>query len=387
MRAAVAATPRHRFVHRYRLGDGKLQDFDTAPDTHLATVYSDQVMRHVDADGAPLPSSNSQPSYVLFLLHLLDLQPGQRVLEIGSGSGWLAAIMARLVGPTGSVTGIEILPELAQQSRADLTSVGLHDLKILTRDGAIGDPDGAPFDRVMITAGTWDPPAILFDQVAEEGRVLVPLEERGGDGCQVTVLRRAGNRFVADQAVLGWFVPLLGASQRRQETRRSLDALSFWHEIKDTPSLRYAWPLASRAGSQASPIVRSLRTFLGRTEPACITFGTNEVADPRTWTSLEMSSEPFGLADDATRSVALWQAGELVGYGGDAAARRLMRTYTRWADLGMPGMAAFDLDIIRTATESAEARDVAGTSIDRRGDSALVWRLKPGLDGWRTLLM
>jgi protein-L-isoaspartate(D-aspartate) O-methyltransferase len=382
LRAAVAMTPRHRFVHRFRLGDGPLQDFDASPDAHLATVYSDQVMHHVDAAGARLPSTNSQPSYVLFLLHLLDLRPGQRVLEIGSGSGWLAAIMARLVGPSGSVSGVEILPDLAQQSRINLASVDLDRVKVLTQDGAIGDPGGAPFDRVMITAGTRDPPAMLFDQVAEGGRILMPLEERGGDGCQVTVLRRAGDRLVAERAVLGWFVPLLGTSQRREETRRSLDAVSFWPEIKDTPCLRTAWPLGMRSDNHGSP-VRSLRTFLGRTEPDAFVLGPPRDAEPRSWMSLEASSEPFGIVDDATRSVALWQAGELVGYGGAAAARRLARAYARWAELGLPGMAAFDLDIIRATDASA---DMAHKWIDQRGDSALVWKLKPGLEDWRALL-
>ena len=122
-RDAVAATPRHMFVHRFRLSggptrdridEGALRDNDADPVGQLADIYSDAVMIHVDAAGVQLPSTNSQPSYVLWLLDLLDLRPGQRVLEIGSGSGWLAAVMARLVGKNGHVTGMEIIPELAE---------------------------------------------------------------------------------------------------------------------------------------------------------------------------------------------------------------------------------------------------------------------------------
>jgi len=109
-RDAVAATPRHMFVHRFRLSggptrdridEGALRDNDADLVGQLADIFSDAVMIHVDAAGVQLPSTNSQPSYVLWLLDLLDLRPGQRVLEIGSGSGWLAAVMARMVGKNG----------------------------------------------------------------------------------------------------------------------------------------------------------------------------------------------------------------------------------------------------------------------------------------------
>ena len=126
LKDAVHATPRHRFVHRFRLGGSDtLQDFDTDPIRQLSVVYSEAVMNHVDAAGEPLPSSNSQPSYVLWLIGLLRPELGHHVFEIGSGSGWLAAVMARLVVDDGRVTGIEIIPDLAEQSRRDLAALGV----------------------------------------------------------------------------------------------------------------------------------------------------------------------------------------------------------------------------------------------------------------------
>jgi protein-L-isoaspartate(D-aspartate) O-methyltransferase len=196
-----------------------LRDNDADPFGELADIYSDAVMTHVDAAGEPLPSTNSQPSFVLWQLDLLDLWPGQRVMEIGSGSGWLAAVMARLVGEDG--TGIEIIPELAAQSQADFARLGTDNVSVLAADGAEGHAAGAPFDRVMTTAGSWDLPEVLFDQVAEGGRVLMPVERRGG-GCQVTVLRREGERFVRERAVEGWFVPLVGRGQQRPALRVAL---------------------------------------------------------------------------------------------------------------------------------------------------------------------
>lgn len=93
-RQAVREAPRHRFVHRFQADRNRpVEDFDAEPQRHLAAVYSDRVLAHVGADDAALDSTNSQPSYVLWLLHRLGLEPGHRAIEIGSGSGWLAAVM------------------------------------------------------------------------------------------------------------------------------------------------------------------------------------------------------------------------------------------------------------------------------------------------------
>ncbi len=309
LRDAVLATPRHRFVHRFRLGDGPLQDLDAEPDQALPVVYSDQVMRHVDEAGELLPSSNSQPSYVLWLLHLLGLEPGQAVLEIGSGSGWLAAVMGRLVGPAGKVVGIELIPGLAQQSRTDLEGVGVGNVEIVTGDGAQGHGAGAPYDRAIITAATWDLPAVLFEQVADGGRILVPVELRDGSGCEVTVLRRHGAALVAEQSVPGWFVPLLGPGQERGAAFRQLDALPFWSEVRGAPSLRRGLPLGALLGSGPASVAAQFRAFLGRTAPGLAAFAAGAEVEWTPWLPAPPSSRampPFGLVDEADRSVALW---------------------------------------------------------------------------------
>jgi protein-L-isoaspartate(D-aspartate) O-methyltransferase len=221
---AVQAVPRHRFVHRFRAGDGRVRDFDSEPEDSLKLIYSDLVLAHVGAGGDALPSTNSQPSFVLWLVHLLDVRPGQKILEIGSGSGWLAGILAHLVGPEGHVTGMEILGPLAARSRLDLAACGLGDVTILAQDGALGCAAAAPFDRVIITAGVWDLPATLFEQVASEGRVLAPVEVSGSSACRVVLLRHVGERFIETRAMRGWFVPLSGPSQHRTASWEDEDA-------------------------------------------------------------------------------------------------------------------------------------------------------------------
>ena len=338
-RDAVRATPRHLFVHRFRIGggtlqarvaDGALRDSDADPTSELADIYSDAVMTHVDAAGNKLPSTNSQPSYVLWLLHMLDLQPGQLVLEIGSGSGWLAAVMARLVGKTGRVTGLEIIPELAAQSRADLVGHGLGNVSVLATDGADGHAAGAPFDRVMITAACWDLPGVLFDQVAPGGRVLVPVELRGG-GCQVTVLRREGDGFLAERAVPGWFVPLIGQGQDRPQLRFPLAALPFWAEIGEAPSHRVALPLATGPDSVGGGVA-AFRAFLGRVG---------------TWI--------HGLRRGRTAGAATLASGRTVRRGGQGGPLRGVLEQWRTARLRRPGCDAdigsglCDVGIVRVA--------------------------------------
>ncbi len=387
-RQAVATTPRHLFVHRFRLrgrplenrtDEGSLRDNDADPMGALADIYSDAVMAHVDAAGERLPSTNSQPSYVLWLLHLLDLQPGQRVLEIGSGSGWLAAVMARLVGDNGRVTGIEIIPELATQSRADLAMLGIGNVSVLATDGAQGHAAGAPFDRVMITAASWELPAALFDQVAEGGRVLVPVELRGG-GCQVTILRREGNGFVAERALPGWFVPLIGSGQQRPRLRFALAELPFWGEIDGTPSRRVKLPLAIGPDGAAGSAVAAFRAFLGLAAPGFAIFGEGEPPEQRPW----VPAEPFGIVDEADRSVALWRDGELLGYGGAGAMQSLARAYASWTSCGLPGLAGMGLQVVQAS--SAPAGDGMAW-VEKRGGTALVWRPLPDAEKWKELMV
>ena len=376
-RDAVLATPRHRFVHRFRIGDGPLRDNDADPAPNLPDIYSDDVMRHVDAAGELLPSSNSQPSYVLFLLHLLSLKPGQAVLEIGSGSGWLAAIMAHLVGPEGRVVGIELLADLAAQSRSDLEALGLANVAVVTGDGTRGHADGAPFDRAIITAAAWDVPAALLDQVAEGGRVLVPVELRGGDGCDVTVFQRQGPVLAAERSVPGWFVPLQGGCQDGR-------TYAFAPPPAGEAVGRHSLPLGISGEGGSAPAARLFRAFLGRTEPSFVAVDGSADAGWRPWLATSpfaMETPPFGLAD-ADGSVALWHAGEIVSYGGGAAASHLARAYARWAALGLPGAGAFHMEVQKTGM-AVPANDRMW--VEARGETLLVWWLERAVGSWSDL--
>ncbi|WP_225771378.1 protein-L-isoaspartate O-methyltransferase [Inquilinus sp. Marseille-Q2685] len=367
LRQAVREAPRHRFVHRFRADrDRPAEDFDAEPQRHLAAVYSDRVLAHLGPDDAALDSTNSQPSYVLWLLHRLGLEPGHRAIEIGSGSGWLAAVMGRLVGGDGHVVGVEILGDLARRSRDDLASLGSANVAIVEGDGAAGHATAAPYDRAVVTAAVWDLPAALFEQIAVGGRLLLPIALAGGAGrdCHVAVLRREGDRFRALEAVPGRFVRFTGPGQERGVERRRLEELPFWPGIGATPTSHRPLPLGARDPARFGGAAYAFRLFLGQTEPGFTAFddGAGE----------ELSTAPFGLVDAAAESVAICRPGVLIGYGPPEAVRRLDAACRRWAALGMPGPAAFDLEVVRAEQAPQPGR---GVWVERRGASALVWRL------------
>lgn len=121
--------------------------------------------------------TNSQPTTVRNMLCLLDPQPGDRVLDVGSGSGWTTALLAHLVGPTGSVIGVERIPELVTASRTSLAGLP-HPAPVSVvqaEAGVLGWPQEAPYDRVLVSAATPAVPPALLEQVAVGGVLVAPV--------------------------------------------------------------------------------------------------------------------------------------------------------------------------------------------------------------------
>ncbi|MEZ5092722.1 protein-L-isoaspartate O-methyltransferase [Nocardioides sp.] len=157
----------------------------------------------------PLPighgQTNSQPRTVADMLRLLDVRPGQRVLDVGSGSGWTTALLGRLVGPTGTVIGVERVPELVAFGAANLVSTDQPWTRIeQALDGTFGWPEEAPYDRILVSAEATVLPRSLVEQLVADqespGRLVIPvagemvLVERTGSAERVT--RHGRYRFV-----------------------------------------------------------------------------------------------------------------------------------------------------------------------------------------------
>ena len=185
---AMTETPRHLFV----------------PDELRPRAYEDR----------PLPIGDSQtisqPYIVAFMTQALNLRGGETVLEIGTGSGYQAAVLAALVPQLWS---IEILPGLAAQASRNLQAAGVGNVKLRVGDGYKGWPEAAPFDRVIVTAAPDHVPPALVEQLKPGGRLVIPVG--AGELQQILLVDKAADGVTTTKAVLPVrFVPMTGEAQR-----------------------------------------------------------------------------------------------------------------------------------------------------------------------------
>jgi protein-L-isoaspartate(D-aspartate) O-methyltransferase len=147
--------------------------------------------------------TNSQPTTVRNMLELLDPQPGHRVLDVGSGSGWTTALLATLVTRTGRVYGVELVPELAEWGRGNLRryDVGWAGIRQADPDH-LGLPEHAPYDRILVSAEARELPAALVAQVGPGGRMVIPVAGR------LSVVDRGADRVDVRRVGHYAFVPL-----------------------------------------------------------------------------------------------------------------------------------------------------------------------------------
>ena len=175
--------PRHLFV----------------PEPYRSAAYQD----------SPLPIGQgqtiSQPYIVARMTELLEISAGNRVLEIGTGSGYQAAILGKLAG---EVITLERIPEVAENARKNLEKLGISNVQVMIGDGTEGYPERAPYDAVLVTASTPEVPRPLMDQLADGGRLVAPVGSR--DLQELVRLVRKGDQFNRESYGGVVFVPLLG---------------------------------------------------------------------------------------------------------------------------------------------------------------------------------
>jgi protein-L-isoaspartate(D-aspartate) O-methyltransferase len=183
----------------------------------LERVYSDEaIVVKWDAQGNP-SSSSTQPGLMADMLEALDLQPGMRVLEIGAGVGYNAALLGTLVGDPALVTTIDIDPEMTARVRQNLGALGAEweRLNVVTRDGSLGYTEDAPYDRIIVTVQQWEIAPAWVDQLKVGGRLLLPISisTRVWNSLIPAFVKRADGVLQAVDASQGGFMLMRGILQ------------------------------------------------------------------------------------------------------------------------------------------------------------------------------
>lgn len=173
-----------------------------------AFVPEDVRVRAYDDGALPIGHRQtiSQPWVVAAICQGLSLRGEERVLEIGTGSGYSAAVLARLAR---EVHGVERIPELAAGARAALASLGVENVEVIVADGSLGLPEAAPFDAIAVHAASPEAPHSLLAQLADGGRLVVPIATDSAD--MLTRFEREGDELRQETIGPCRFVPLIGA--------------------------------------------------------------------------------------------------------------------------------------------------------------------------------
>ena len=399
---ALRSVPRHLFL----------------PDEPPESAYRDDaIVTKRDEAGMPI-SSSSQPAIMAIMLDQLGLSPGQRVLEIGAGTGYNAALMRHIVGPSGLVVTVDIDTDLVTGARSHLAAAGYQDVTVVQADGAHGWPEHAPYDRVIATVGVTDLAPAWLDQTGPDGLVLVPLD-LGGAQASVLFERAEGRPGIwASRSVRPCgFMPMRG-TLAGQEYRASpwpgvIIKLPGRRDVG--PTLDLAGPLVEVATGvrvQREDVYLSLGIWLGMREPRwCLVTQTLppdgsghgeaglDEADPgiRALAGVPVTSSgtriSLGLVDDSGFAVLVYApepepdsgdrltpelAARGFGLGGAELAEELAGQVRAWHAAGRRGIATR----LHVHAHTGSTRDNAaesGTMVIERQHTSFVLADRPGM--------
>ncbi len=279
----------------------------------LDEVYSGRAIPTRFAPDGLATSSSSMPAIMAIMVEQLQVHPAHRILEIGAGTGYNAAVLAHLTGPSGVVTTVDIDAETTGDARRNLVQTGFGRVEIVTMDGWDGVPERAPYDRIEVTVGVWDLSPHWVTQLREGGILVVPLWLRAGLQASIAFLRHGDRlrslsvepcgfmRLRGPHAgperyirVNGWEVALEGGGAKEIAVLHELSGLS--PRVDPAPDLSAGWFL---------PIALE--------EPGAITFSQ--------WRECERWAA--GLFDPAHRSLAVVEGTRILTFGGESARVRL----------------------------------------------------------------
>ena len=332
VRDAFESVPRYLFV----------------PNVDVETAYSDQPVFIRWDDGIPI-SSSTQPTMMAIMAEQLRLEPGCRVLEIGAGTGYNAAILAHIVGERGQVITVDIDQDIVDQAAGNLTNAGYRYVEAVCRDGFEGFAAGQPYDRIMVTVGAQDVSPHWVEQFRDDGIMVVPIWFRGYR--LSLALQKRDGVLESLSAAPCMFIPIRGSADRTEGD------LSVGNPLGDSPQMYMGMErddpnhrrLLEGLFAQEGQLLDIGRSMEGQFHTHNLSSGLYMflTADPRInivhWESGDglFQGAGYALTDLETMSTAVLSDGhpdQVMVYGDGAACDDLMGLVDRWDKIGRPSI-------------------------------------------------
>jgi protein-L-isoaspartate(D-aspartate) O-methyltransferase len=331
---AFRRVPRHRLVQTFYTADGqeytRIEHDPSSPDPeHLELIYSHNYLVTRLQDGIAT-SSSSQPGLMASMLEILEIEAGMRVLEIGAGTGYNAALMAEITGNQARVTTVDAQADVVAQTQRLLDQAGYGGIHVLCADGFYGIPESAPFDRIIVTVGSSELSPHWVAQLASGGRILLPLRHKGAN--PLVMVSRAEDGAIAGRVVgMSGFMAIQG----------ELEDETYWgvpFPATETPLVQEpGWPELYRPEARRQPYWHGdawgFWFYLG-------------LRDRRARLVNWMPS--FGLADAQTGHWVNLDGEHLTLAGEPALLQSLKAYYDEWRRLGSPGIKDYAITFIPT---------------------------------------
>ena len=314
------------------------------PGHDLTDVYRDQAIMTKEQAGVPI-SSSSQPGMMVAMLKQLDLRPGLRILEIGAGTGYNAALLQEMVGESGRVTSLEIDPEVAGWAQTRLADAGYDQVEVIETDGGAGWAQAAPYDRIELTVGTADVSPAWVDQLASGGILVVPLWVSTFQIC--IAFEKRDSALISRSAIACGFMRIRGQMAGADQYRRlQPNVMIATGGDPNDDLLRKLIAESPRSESLESQGWSGFVLFMALHEPSLLMMASTDAQ------YAGFSGGAFGLADESDGSLCLLSTpfdaegmATLFSYGGDRARERLLALLKRWQASGSPAVSDVEIEV------------------------------------------
>lgn len=326
IRRAFEKHPRHHFLSTFYHTPNRMTLLDPRNPCRedLELIYQNRAIG-IHSDGERIDSSTSEPGLMALMIEELEVGKGQRVMEIGTGTGYNAAILSELVGPKGSVFTVDIEESLVREFNERISEYALKNISVRTSDAYYGWRETSPFDRIIGTVGCTYVSPHWIDQLCQDGILLFPYKRGGID--PILKLKKTGDRLVGSFVCLAGFMIIRGKMCLPRQDFNYLDDLPDHVKTRVRTHPLFNPVLADSKGrtdfrlflliSRADAV-----SYIARKEPYQEEFG-------------------FGVLSQDAESLALISRNAISLYGSQEALAALENTFNEWRDCGYPDLRSY----------------------------------------------